>query len=104
MHSPIGILKLNTNTINQMFELSRDKAYTLDTNTLGKHLSIFRDRFRKNTPLYMELSFGKPKVLFGINGNDISVSYTVGMSIKPDKDGAKELIYDEFRLTTDLQF
>jgi len=49
----------------------------------------------------MELSFIKPKVNFG---NDIiTINYAVGMSIREDKDGSEELLYDELSMITDFK-
>ena len=97
-HSPIGKLQLNTAKINEMFGLVRDQAYVLNSDTLGKHLSIFRNHIQQVTNLKIELSYGKPKVTFG--NSWIKINYYLGMSIKEDKEDAEELFYDEIKMAT----
>ena len=102
MKSPIGTLKLNTEKINELFGLSAADSFQFDSRTLGKYFTVFRDRFRGKRPLKLELSFGRPEILFGHKRTNVSVTYMVGISISQDIHDSKELLYDEFKLTTDL--
>ena len=63
--SPIGKIKLNTNSVNEMFGFTRDQTIKFDSEFLGNYFSIIKARFHGSPkPLLMTLSFGKPTVTF----------------------------------------
>lgn len=96
--SSVGSLVLDTTRVNEMFSLTRSDAITMDTRYLGKYLTIIRSRFRSNTPVTMNLSFGNPEVTF--EPGRVTVDYSVGMQLK--ENNSKEFFYDEIKMKTQI--
>jgi hypothetical protein len=68
--------------------------------SLKNHLPIFEKKLGKNKPLKGLVNFKDINVMFGKFDTDVIIEYTVCFSLRVDKEGAPELIYDELKMVT----
>uniref|UniRef100_A0A7S3CT16 Uncharacterized protein n=1 Tax=Strombidium rassoulzadegani TaxID=1082188 RepID=A0A7S3CT16_9SPIT len=98
-HSPIGYIHLNQEKANAL--LKKDNV-DFDTSYFADFFPIFEKRLGPNKPFKIELDFKNINVLLGQYDTDLIFEYTLGIKFKLDALGAKELLYDEFRMITSM--
>ena len=93
--TPIGRVNFNEERWNTAFGV---QDFKLDSTSLADRIKLFQEALGDNKPLVFDMTFKDISVSFGQFDVDMSIDYTLCLSVRMDLLGAKELIYDELMM------
>ena len=97
--SPLGMVFLNKESINNLFKVS---TLEFNTTSLAEHLPIFQTKVGKNKPMKMDLTFSDVKVLLGQYDTNLIMTFEMGICFKLDGSHNKCLIHDTLPMVTSM--